>query len=335
LAQFTLFTTTVLALGLASAGTAESSKVYRWYADRAAVELDEIPFRIVYETRRSGNWEIFIINADGSAPENLTKTPDVSEMYPKVSPAGDRIAFVADVGKGRKTKRNLYLMNLDGTGRTLVAKNGRQPCWSPDGKRLAFVKSEYAKFSARSWATKGLYFYDLATEKTEAHSNEKLSHLYSLSWSPDGAHILATVHGAMGISHGDLAIEVSGTRYFELGISGCRPEFTNDGARILWHRNDHLMKTAAIDWSRNPPVAREGKRDLVACSKKYKVYHGDWSPDGKYVIFTFGPNAGGQAVGKRAPGWDLCVLEVATGKWVKVTDDGLHNKEPDWVPPGP
>jgi hypothetical protein len=37
------------------------------------------------------------------------------------------------------------------------------------------------------------------------------------------------------------------------------------------------------------------------------------------------------AVGRKAPEWDICVGDLS-GKWVKVTTDGKHNKEPDWVP---
>ena len=32
-----------------------------------------------------------------------------------------------------------------------------------------------------------------------------------------------------------------------------------------------------------------------------------------------------------APGWNICIGDL-TGKWVQVTTDGNHNKEPDWVP---
>jgi hypothetical protein len=32
-----------------------------------------------------------------------------------------------------------------------------------------------------------------------------------------------------------------------------------------------------------------------------------------------------------APCWNICVSDLM-GKWVQVTTDGNHNKEPDWVP---
>src|SRR5215813_2356180 len=96
-------------------------------------ELKNYPHKLVYETNRDGNWELYLCNADGSNPVNLTRTPDVDELYPKPSPDGTKICFVADEGTGDAKVRNIYYMNSDGTGRTRIATNGREPCWSANG----------------------------------------------------------------------------------------------------------------------------------------------------------------------------------------------------------
>jgi len=41
-------------------------------------------FKIAYECYVNNNWEIFVINADGSEPVNLTQTPNEHEHYPQV-----------------------------------------------------------------------------------------------------------------------------------------------------------------------------------------------------------------------------------------------------------
>ena len=113
------------------------------------LDLKAIPFKIVYETLRETdgkeNWELYLMNADGSNPVNLTQTADVDEMYPHASPDGSQICYVADEGTGRNKVRNVYYMNIDGTGRVKVADNARQPCWSPDGKTIAYLKAEYTR----------------------------------------------------------------------------------------------------------------------------------------------------------------------------------------------
>src|SRR6266496_5184584 len=126
-------------------------------------ELKSYRHKIGYESNRDGNLELYLCNADGSNPVNLTNTKDIDELYPKPSPDGTKICFVADEGKGDAKIRNVYIMSSDGSGRTKVAENGREPCWSPDGTRIAYTKGEFEKFTYSDAATKGVFIYDLKT----------------------------------------------------------------------------------------------------------------------------------------------------------------------------
>ena len=66
-----------------------------------AEQLKASPHRLVHETYHNNNWELFTRNADGSDERNLTNTPGVNELYPQVSPDGERICFLVDTGMGR------------------------------------------------------------------------------------------------------------------------------------------------------------------------------------------------------------------------------------------
>lgn len=306
---------------------------------RSEMSLREIPFKIIYETRRrtdgKENWELYLMNADGSNPVNLTNTPGVDEMYAHVSGDGTKVCFIAEEGMGRRKARNVYYMNIDGTERVKVADNARQPCWSPDGKRIAYLKGEYERYSNRIYATKGLVVYDLQTRRYKEHPNRNLHHIYAVCWSPDGNWFLAAVHGGMGHSDTILAFEANGTRVFDLarwGVKGCRPEFSADGRRMIWGETDWNLCVGNIDLS-GPEPRVTNIREVVRCMRRSKVYHVDFSPDGKYIAFSYGPFKGGQQAGGRAKGWNICVGDM-TGKWVQITTDGSHNKEPDWVPVG-
>ena len=299
-------------------------------------KLKGIPFKIVYETYRKTdgreNWELYLVNADGSNPVNLTNTADVDEMYPHASPDGTKICFVADEGTGSRRTRNVYYMNINGTGRVKVADNARQPCWGPDGKTIAYLKGEFERYTIKDYATKGLFFYDIETRKHREHPNRSLHHLYNICWSPDGDWFLATVHGGMGFKHANLAFRASGTKVFDLtkyGVTGCRPDYNPDGKRITWGLTDWDLCLAKIDVTSAVPRVTDVRR-IIKCGKEYEVYHSDFSPDGKYIAFSYGPKATEQ-VGGKAPGWNICVSDM-TGKWVQITTDGNHNKEPDWVP---
>jgi len=304
--------------------------------DVLQINLKEIPFKIVYETYRKTdgreNWELYLMNADGSNAVNLTNTPDVDEMYPHASPDGTKICFVADELVETEKVRNVYYMNIDGTGRVKVTDNAREPCWSPDGKIIAYLKGEFDRYTITDYATSGLFFYDLKTREHREHPNKSLHHIYAISWSPDGNWFLATVHGGMGFKHAVLAFETGGTEIYDLtefGVKGCRPDFSLDGKKITWGLTDWDLGTANIDMASRRPQVTDVRR-IIRCRKEDEVYHSDFSPDGRYLAFSHGP-AGNEMVGGKAPGWNICVSDME-GKWVEITADGKHNKEPDWVP---
>ena len=304
---------------------------------REEMDLGEIPYKILFETYRDTNgrlnWELYQMNADGSNPVNLTRTPDLDEMYPHTSPDGTKISFVVDEGSGRRKIRSVYYMTIDGTGRVKVATNARQPCWSPDGKKIAYLLGEYDRYSTKEYATSELVIYDLQSRQYKPHSNTTLHHIYAICWSPDGNWFFAAVHGGMGYSDTVLAIDTDGTRVFDLekwGVRGCRPDLSRDGKRMTWGETDWDLCVGDIDLSGPEPRVYNVKK-IVRCLRAAKVYYVDFSPDGKYIAFSFGPSGGGQQVGGKARGWNICVTDL-TGKWVKITTDGSHNKEPDWVP---
>src|SRR5262245_47157821 len=92
------------------------------------------PSKIAWKSYNQNNWEIFVANADGSNPVNLTKTPQEHEHYPQVSPDGTKICFSVDSGEGREAVRSLYVMDIDGGHRRKLADQAREPFWSPDSK---------------------------------------------------------------------------------------------------------------------------------------------------------------------------------------------------------
>src|SRR5438270_13431919 len=94
------FVAAVLAALSGFIGDARSDENAAQGSKELLTELQDYRHKLVYETNRDGNWELYLCNADGSNPVNLTRTPDVDELYPKPSPDGSKICFVADEGKG-------------------------------------------------------------------------------------------------------------------------------------------------------------------------------------------------------------------------------------------
>jgi TolB protein len=254
----------------------------------------------------------------------------VEEHYPHASPDGTRILFVAVEGENRANRsRNVYYMNMDGTGRTKVAENAYQPTWSGDGKSIAYLKGEYDRYSRTMTSNKGVAIFDVATGTTRDHPEGELGMLHNLTWSSDGDWLIATSRGG---GRGNVLIAADRPGIHRLAIRGCRPDLSPDGRHISWGRTDQELWIGSFDPDAPEDVNVTDQKAVVTVTRRDKVYHVDWSPDGRYLAFSYGPSRGGQAVGELAAGWNIAVLEIATGKWVQVTTDGSHNKEPDWVP---
>jgi Tol biopolymer transport system component len=308
-------------------------------ADDVRALLKDYRHKLLTEGNRDGYWDLYLLSADGSSAVNLTKTPDVDEVYPKVSPDGTKVVFCADEGKGDQKVRNLYVMDIDGTKRTKIADNSREPCWSGDGTKIAFLRGEFDKFTYSDFATKGIFTYELANGQIRQHPNKAIEHLYTLNWTPDGKWFIATVHGGMGFKHGILAIEAEGEGVYDLKLSGCRPDVSPDGKQLAWGHGDYAIGVADLDFSSTPPVAKN-VRNIVESKDPMETYHVDWSPDGKFVAFSFGPKMKGKSLkgllpefpGVEAPGWNATVADASKkNTFVQITSDGKSWKEPDWV----
>ena len=79
---------------------------------------------------------IFVIRADGSGRRAIPIR--MSAGSPSWSPDGRRIAFVGCTSCSTTGTGGVYVMNLDGTGRRLVARDGDSPTWSPNGRTIAY-----------------------------------------------------------------------------------------------------------------------------------------------------------------------------------------------------
>src|SRR5881396_605070 len=133
--RFASCRTPCLALGVLLAGCSEpnqplSPKSYAPQLSQAAGS--GIADKITFQSNRNGNFDIFVMNADGSGVTQLTNSP-ADEFLPLFSPDGTRIVFGKCFGGGC----DVVVINADGSGERVVVNQGFPGAWSPDGNRIA------------------------------------------------------------------------------------------------------------------------------------------------------------------------------------------------------
>ncbi len=92
-------------------------------------------------TRYGDSADIWVMNANGKHPVNLTKTADVDEDEPTWSPDGTKIAFTSlSHTPTDDIVIRIEVMNADGTDIRPLTSAGSvsSPSWSPDGSRIAY-----------------------------------------------------------------------------------------------------------------------------------------------------------------------------------------------------
>lgn len=93
--------------------------------------------KIAFATDRDGNFEIYVMNQDGSGQTNITNNSGY-DGNPNWSPDGSKITFQSN----RDGNLEIYVMNPGGSNLTKLTASGTSsnttPAWSPDGSKIAF-----------------------------------------------------------------------------------------------------------------------------------------------------------------------------------------------------
>lgn len=96
--------------------------------------------KLVFQSNRDGNYELYVANANGSGVKRLLSRPETDEFNANWSPSGTKIVF--QTGPPDRSTYDIWIVNADGRGaKPLVAEttNDRAPQFC-DEKTVVFTR---------------------------------------------------------------------------------------------------------------------------------------------------------------------------------------------------
>jgi Tol biopolymer transport system component len=239
-----------------------------------------------------GDWEIYLIRADGTGLSQLTNN-ETQETNPKWSPTGKKIAFVMNLARNPK----LYVAVADGSEGGFVAEDLEATydlAWSPTGDTIAFQSLD------------DVYVVTLETDEAV---NVTLGAAFTTgepSFSPDGS-TLALLGNAPdeSIGLGLFLVEVDGTGLREVS-------FPQGGVFTpSWHPFEDKILFEGYSLSEGAGLylaSADGAVTQLPMLPLYRAPKPAWSPDGAMLGYLVGLS-GFDSSGERLP---LHSLHVAT-----------------------
>ena len=239
--------------------------------------------RIAFASDRTGTFEIYSLNVDGTGLSQLTDDGRfrVRKSGPDWSPDGERIAFVAFF--------DLYLIYafevepaysrpfsaLDDSRKSLLSDlstDSTSPAWSPDGSLIAFTMKDMS-------LVRQVFLLDPATGVSR-----QLTHgaqpAHGPKWSPDGKQIAFT-----SAPSGNLDIYVIGVD--GTGLTRLTDHPANDGARSWSPDGQYIVFGSDRSGAWDLYLMRsDGSEVMRLDTGGGGNFDPVWSPDGRYIVFV-------------------------------------------------
>lgn len=257
---------------------------------------------IAYLGLDDGVWQVWVIDAEGSEPRQITESPS-DKVRVSWYPDGRRLFVNATDGF-------VYTVELDSGRETRVPTelNGFQDAvLAPDGERFAFSLSTSGSVDDNNiWLA-----------SANGHNQQKLTSMPRLQhepvWSPDGT-ALYFLSGDGGQAHNIWRIDLAERRpkqitanqlyHFDVAVS-------SDGTLAYSNNRD-----GAYDlWLRGPEGAERRLTDDSALDARPS-----WSPDGRRLVFE----------SSRDGGPDLWLVDIESGSLTRLTHTGGGARYPVW-----
>lgn len=258
-------------------------------------------------------WNIWTIWGDGSHLRQIT-THDKYCFTPSLSPDGRKLAYeawvpISNYSSYSQIRVRDLITGADWAVTTNWCGEDLDPCWSPDGKQLAFARADYSqggslksKIMTTSLRRVGWFRRELAViPLTDSNAWEGMP-----AWSPDGKYIayIGDENHTYSDSIWIASVKNGSRREVAGGQSGdgwswlYTPTWSPDGQKIAFLRGEIVFNDESVIWNSSlnvvDPRAGSGQtlgEVLFTPEEGFYVSHPSWSPNG-WIYFPIHFNWG-------------------------------------------